>query len=300
MPSISKVLTGVLDASLKGNWIEVHVQFGTLIQTLPEQLKVGGHQVVIATLQNLLRLIGNLSEQISRSKLNDMADILNDFIVIIEILQPSVSNRGTLAVLANVDIKLHVILNDLESSGFDKVRIADALKQITASMRAAVYGLKSRSSTGGFTNALGALQNIFSLFEILISANGNAQSSKIINNLLQQLSFVLDGLELITTNQKSKSVLRSISINLSLTIKFTSSSGISDEDLLNLIKMTANSLNQVFDLHGISGTAKYVDSTAGSSAQFLQQISILLNNLQISIKNNDLASVQTLIFRLGE
>lgn len=260
-------------------------------------MKAGGDKIVLATIHSLLNLIANLAEQVSLGRsIQGTKNIINDIISVVQILQEHVRNPGTRAVLANVDIELYLLLFNMRRSSFDKVQVVSACKRLTELLSAAFNGLKSGTNTGGFSDQRGALQNIFFFFDMMQSDRKSA-SSKLVKNWLQQLSFLFDGLELTTSSQSSKNILQSIVINLDIMLKISSSRRIPNDDLLRFIKMTANCLNLVFDLRGISGTGKFVGGS--SSSQYLQHISVELNDLQISIKKNDMSRIKILIFRLG-
>lgn len=70
------------------------------------------------------------------------------------------------------------------------------------------------------------------------------------------------------------------------------------DDLLNFMRMTANSLNNLFNLSGITGADKFIGITI-SPTQYLQQISLVLNNLNLSISSNNMSGIQSLIVKLG-
>lgn len=295
---IASLLGGLLGSSKKGDLITLHTNLRILIQKLPSEIKSGGQKVTLATIQTLLQLIGNLLTSVSRGKTTGVVDILQDIQIIVQILQDSVTNPGARAVFANIYIELSILLNNIQVSGRLNVsQITATLKSLTISLTATLKGLQSGSQTGGLSGSRDLLQNIFFTFSLLQEQLSNGQSSAV-NSLLQQLSFLLDGLELTSSGSSSANILHSISINLDLMLHSTSVS-FTNDDILRFIKATANSLNLTFDLSGITGIGNFVGGSTGSSAQYLQQISLVLNNLQTSISSNNLKSVQTLIFQLG-
>lgn len=289
---------GLLGSGRSGNWREVHEKFRILIRKLPSQLQGGDSKGILATIHSMLELLAEMAKQLGRGKITGMADLLADFIDVVLILQAHVRNPGARAVLANVNIELHLLLFNMRSSNVDNAQLAASFKRLMQSLTAVFNGIKTGSANGGFSIQLGALQNIFFLFNMLQSESSGGASSATISDLLQQLTFLFDGLEMTASSQSSRSILHSIAINLDLALKRSTSRGISHGDLLSLLRMAGNSLNAVFDLSGISGAGKFVGS-GGSSADFLQQISLALNNLKVSIRNNDMDSIQSLISKLG-
>lgn len=299
---IPRAIVGIFDsllgASKRGNWRTVHAQLRILIQKLPDQLKSGGKDVVLGTLHTLLSLIGNLSRHTRHVKVNVLIDIMDDFVSIIELLEDNVRNTGTLALLSNINIQLRVMMSDMQTSGLDHHRFIAAQKRLIVLLTAAFNGLKSGSSSGGFNDERGSLQNIFNFFELIIRTSNSRQSSSDIGNMLDQLSNVLDGLEMISSSKSSANIIHSIAISIDAMASLNSKQGFSSTELLSFINGIANRLNMVFDLRGISGAVKFVVSTGGS-AQYLSQISILLKDLQMRIKENDMSSIRSIILKLG-
>lgn len=290
----------MLGFSKRGDWGKVHTQLGVLIQKLPSQIKEGGDKVIIATIETMLKMIDDMGKNVNSRQTNVIVSVLCDFVEMVDIMQGYVRNAGTRAVLANVNIELRLMISNIQSSGLDNGRISSSLQSLKASLTAAFNGLKSGSSSGGFSNQRDALQNIFFLFDMLHSQSGSrGQTNKSIVNLLQQLSFLLDGLEFVSSSKSEKNILHSISVNIDITIRSASSRVISSDVLLNLIKMTANTMNLVFDLRGISGAGKFVGGSSQSSSQYLQQISVVMNNLKNSISSNNIGSINSLILQLG-
>lgn len=292
---IANLLKGLLGSSKSGNFIELHSNLRILITKLPSEIRSGGPKVTIATIHTVLELISNLIATISKGKTTGVVDVLIDIRDIILILQQNVQNAGAKAIFGNIYIQLSILLNNVQSSTVTvgASQFVGILKGVTISLQAVIKGLESNSVTGGLSGERDLLQNIFYTFNLL---QVRGQSSSAITVLLQQLSFLLDGLELTTTNQTTRNILHSISINLSLMLN--SKVSFTGVDILNFIKIAANSLNNSFNLSGITGAADFIGSTS-TPTQYLQQISVVLNNLKLSIGSNDIGAVQSLIVKLG-
>lgn len=296
---IADLLNGLLGFSRSGDLISLHTSLGTLIQKLPSEIKSGGQKVTLATMQTVLNMITDLIKTLGQGKTKGVADILNDLTLIIQILQDNVTNAGARSILSNIYIELTVLLNNLQTSGIDTNSIISVLKSVAASLQATIKGLQDNSNLVGLTvsGQRDLLQNIFYTFNLIQESLSKGQAS-VATSLLRQLSFLLDGLELAAAGSASANILKSISINLDLMIN-SSTMSFTNADILNFIKATANSLNLTFDLSGLTGTGKLIGGSTGDSAQYLQQISIVFNNLQNAIASNNLNSIQTLIFQLG-
>lgn len=292
---IANLLKGLLGSSKSGNLIELHSHLRILITKLPSEIRSGGAKVTLATIQTVLQLINNLIATISKGKTTGVVDVLVDIRNIILILQQNVQNAGARAAFANIYVQISILLNNVQSStiSVSASQFTGILKGITLSLQGIVKGLQSNSATGGLSGERDLLQNIFFTFKLL---QVRGQDSSVIGALLQQLSFLLDGLELTTTSVVTRNVLHSISINLSLMLN--SKVSFNGADILNFIKIAANSLNHSFNLSGITGAGDFIGATLTSN-QYLQQISIVLKNLQMSISMNDSATVQNLIVKLG-
>lgn len=195
---IANLLKGLLGSSKKGDLISLHTNLRILITKLPSEIKSGGIKVTLATIQTVLQLITNLITSISKGKTTGVADVLADIREIVLILQQSVTNAGARAVFSNIYIQLSVLLNNVQSSNVTVSvgQFTSILKNITASLTAVSNGLQNNSATGGLSGQRDLLQNIFFTFNLL---QVPGQSSDVITALLQQLSFLLDGMELTST-----------------------------------------------------------------------------------------------------
>lgn len=305
---IASFLDGMIGSSKKGDLNTLHLSLKILMQKLPSEISSGGQKVTLATMQTMLKIIDNLITSVGSGKTTGVVDVLIDIQSIIVILQKCVSNPGTQAILAKAHIQLSMLLNNMPSSGFSVSQITTPLQSVTASLTAVFNGMQSNSSTGGLTASgqRDLLQNVIFVLNLLQSqvSRGQSSSTSSVSDLLQQLAFLLDGVVLTTSEQASKNIIHSLSINLDVMLKASVSAGISSSDLLSLIKTTANSLNKIFDMNGISGTGNFIGGSTGSSTQLLQQISLSLNKIKSRISSNymssnSLSSVQPLILQLG-
>lgn len=188
--ALSGLLDGLLGSSRRGDTITLTNNMRLLIQRLPGEIRSGGKNVILATLQTLEDIFHNLRRSVRRGgSLNNINQVFQNTVQILEILQENVENGGSRAALSSIIIELQVLQQTQTATASS---IAASLKGIQVSLQAVLDGIKSGSATGGMNGDHDALRSVFIIFQLI---NTNIQSGNMssVGGLLQQLQFLLQG-----------------------------------------------------------------------------------------------------------
>lgn len=187
---MSSLLDGLLGSSRRGDFRTLSIHLNKLIQKLPGEIRSGGQNAILATLQTLSDIFLNMSRTVRRGSAGNLNPILASLQNIVEILQENSTNVGAKATLTSVIIQLQTLQQTARANG---KQVATVLKNIRLSLDAVVKGLQSKSPLGGMTSDRDALQNVFIIFQ-MITTNVQSGNTAQVGSLLKQLQYLLAGL----------------------------------------------------------------------------------------------------------